>query len=364
MNNTKEKKIKIIEKLKEFTFEKVVTIENLFICFNKCLKGTDWKGSVQRACENRLYHLNNIYELLCKGKAFLKLGKEFTHNERGKVRHVRSVHILERTVQKLLSDFLLYPILTKFLIKDNAASLKGGGTDFSRKRLIQHLIDFYRNNKTNKGYVLCIDFQKYFENIDHKILFDLLKEKILDKKLFSLIKQYISSFSDTGKGLCLGSQISQMLAIFYPNKLDHYIKEQLRVKGYGRYMDDSYLLFKTKEEARNALNLIKEFVKDKGLIIHPKKTQIKRIDKGFTFLKRRYFVTDTGKIIVKPNRDSIRRIKIKLKKLRKMAKNRQISYEDLIYTMISFRGHNKGVKFYYTKRNIDNIYNDTLEEIL
>ena len=52
------------------------------------------------------------------------------------------------------------------------------------------------------------------------------------------------------RGLGLGNQTSQTAAILYASSLDHWVKERWRVKGYGRYMDDGYALFATKEEAR------------------------------------------------------------------------------------------------------------------
>lgn len=347
---------------KKYTFDSIITVENLLKSFNKCLNGTSWKYSVQLAVKKRSYHIYNMYNQLKMGIIPHQKGKEFIYNERGKQRKIRSVHITERTVQKLLCDELLNPLITPSLIYDNGASLKGKGIKFSRERIKKHLINFYQRNHTNKGYILTVDFQKYFENIDHDILYSILKEKILDEKLLNIVWKYVKTFGD--KGLCLGSQISQILAIFYSNRLDHYIKEVLRVKGYGRYMDDSYLLFKTKNEAQEALIKIKEFVQDKGIILHPKKVKIQRIDKGFEFLKGKYFVTDSGKIIVKMTKSSIKRQRVKIKKLLKLAKKRKVSYKDLKNQLASFEGYCKNFNCYKSSQHCKEIYNKTIIEIL
>ena len=356
------KKLSLKDKLQLYTFERIVTIENLLTCFNRCIRGTSWKYSVQASTQFRLSNIYDIFQDLCNGIATVRFGKEFIYNERGKERNIRSVHIVERTVQKLLCDYLLIPVLSPYLIYDNGASLKGKGIGFARKRIKKHLTDFYRKYKTNKGYILCLDFQKYFENINHKIVYDLLKEKILDDKLFNLIWQYIESFGENG--LCLGSQISQILAVYYPNKLDHFVKEQLKVKGYGRYMDDSYLLFATKEEAQKSLVKIKEFIKDKGLILHSQKTIIKKLNNGFVFLKGRYLISNTGKIIVRIAKKNIKRQKIKLKKIKKLAIKRKLSYTNLINQVYSFSGHTKGFKCYNSCKPINIKFKKTLEAII
>ena len=77
-----------------------------------------------------------------------------------------------------------------------------------------------------------------------------------------LVNGFIDDFGEVGLGL--GSQISQVSALMYPNKLDHYIKEELRIQAYGRYMDDGYLVHESKEHLQHCLQEIAAFVPNWG----------------------------------------------------------------------------------------------------
>jgi hypothetical protein len=105
---------------------------------------------------------------------------------------------------------------------------------FRRKiPLARALSRFYRQNgNSNEGCALFADFSKFFDSIDHGILFKLLAGHIGDERVLGLTRRFVSVFGP-GKSLGLGSHVSQVAAIFYPNKLDHFIKEKLRVKFYG-----------------------------------------------------------------------------------------------------------------------------------
>lgn len=144
-------------------------------------------------------------------------------------------------------------------------------------------------------YVLTIDYSKYFDNVNHEVLLQLVKEQIKDRRLFALTKFYIHEFGPVGLGL--GSQVSQILAVFFPNKIDHFIKEKLRIRFYGRYMDDSYLLSDSKEELERALEEIKVICEKHGIRLNPKKTRITPIKDGVEFLHCRYRFGKNGRII-------------------------------------------------------------------
>lgn len=89
------------------------------------------------------------------------------------------------------------------------------------------------------------------------------------------------------------------------------MKDKLRIKEYGRYVDDFYFFATTKEEAKILLNKVREKVKELGLTLNEKKTKIQKFSSGFKFLKTKFFSTDTGKIIRKLNRKSVPRMEKK-----------------------------------------------------
>lgn len=85
------------------------------------------------------------------------------------------------------------------------------------------------------------------------------------------------------------------MALASANRLDHMCKEVLRIKGYGRYMDDGYLISESKEYLQECLVKIRTLCDELGITLNEKKTQIVKISHGFTYLKARFFLLPSGK---------------------------------------------------------------------
>lgn len=244
-------------------------------------------------------------------------------------------------------------MLAHSLIPDNAASQKGKGTDYSISRLCTHLRQYY-NKYGTEGYVLVFDFHKYFDSISHEAVFQLLDKKVKDKRLNSLTKYLVKMFGDVGLGL--GSQVSQVIAISIPDKLDHILKEQLHCKYYGRYMDDGYIISNDKEHLKKCLETIKEEAKKFGVELNQKKSQIIKLSRGFAFLKIRFFLTETGKVVKKLGRKNITRERRKLKKMAHLVKP-----EDLKSNYNSWKAHASRCNSYNTIQSMKKVYIEALK---
>lgn len=349
------------ERLAQYdNFDKMTDANVIVEAFEKSKKGVSWKSSAQRYEMNLLQNTNDSIKKLKAGEQIAQGFIEFDLRERGKVRHIKSVHIKERCIQRALCDYSLVPMLSNSLIYDNGASLEGKGIDFALDRLDKHLHWFYRHNGfSNEGYILTIDFTGYFDNIRHDHCYEILEEKFTDQRIIALAKQLIETFDDgEQKGLGIGSQISQILAITYPDKIDHFIKEKLGIKCYGRYMDDSYLIHKDKEYLKYCLEELRKQYAELGIIVNEKKTQIIKLSHGFTFLKMRHYLTDTGKVVKKPGKDSIVRERRKLKKLKRKFDDGEILFSEIQVQYRSWRGHIKRANAaYHTIENMDRLYN-------
>ena len=334
------------EKLR--VFDEVMSWRHLINASHKCVLGVKWKASTQ-------YH--NAYELLivARQKKALKTDTykalpfmKFAKYDHGKVRNITSCHIKDRVVQKALVDNCLLPILVPKLIYDNGACLKYKGITFSRRRIKLHLkraIKEYGN-----FYVLQFDYKSYFASINHKILLDKVSEAIKDKRLVALYAQLLHDFEgDCGIGL--GSQISQISAIYYLNKVDHLIKEKLGIKEFGRYMDDGYIIHPDKKYLSKCKDIIEKELEKIGVRFNNKKTQIVKITKGINFLKRKYQIQN-NEPLVRPCRKTIVHER---RRLNRMIKNEKFTRDTIIASEESWESCLIGTKAYKQKMSMREI---------
>lgn len=329
-------------------FNDVFNFENLYNSYKECKKGVMWKSSTQNYNLHAVKNITQTLKELHNGTYKAKPYHSFTLRERGKVREINSVHITDRVVQKCFTTYCLTPLLVKRLIYDSGACLKGKGMLFTTNRLKCHLQRYYRQNKSNKGYILIFDYSKFFNSIDHSMLLEKVALHLKNTELLNYFKTLLKTFGE--KGLALGSDTSQISALYYLSEIDHFIKQKLKAKYYGRYMDDAYIIHSDKTFLNKCKSAIIEISKQNKLTLNENKTKIMRIDKGFTFLNRRWQLTENNYIKTKPSHKTMARIKKKYKKLVK------INLEEK--QLKAFKGSINGfLKFYKNERLIEYVYN-------
>lgn len=149
-----------------------------------------------------------------------------------KKREIVSQNMQDKIINHLVARYILYPALLPCLLDVNVASRENMGTsegirlqqNFQRKCTIKY--------KTY--YVLKCDISKFFASINHDLLKSKLKRRIKDKDALKIVFDIIDSNEG---GLYIGSMTNQILAIFFLNDMDHFIKENLKIKYYVRYQD-------------------------------------------------------------------------------------------------------------------------------
>lgn len=302
--------------IKEYdNFENLSSYYNLYLSSEQAARHVSWKLSVQKFNENGLIKTYNLHKKLLKGEDIRTGFITFPCFERGKIRIIRAVHFSERIVQKTLCREILYPVYTHYVIEDNYANQKYKGISYAMERFNRYLHNMIRENGRN-GYILFIDFKNYFGSIPHDKLKEMYRTFFKDKKILHYLDLFVDAYGNIGLGL--GSETSQLHGMMFGTKLDHFIKEKLQAKYYGRYMDDSYIIYKDKSELIKIKEAIIEKAKEFGITVNLKKTKIKDLKHGFTYLKTRYYITKTGKIIKRALRYNIAKERKKLIKLIKI----------------------------------------------
>jgi hypothetical protein len=343
-----------LQRLERYNFDRVVSPDALWKAAKDSRRGVFWKASVQR------YNMNLLRNSI-KASKDLRAGADprkgficFDLVERGKLRHIKSVHFSERVVQRSLCSNALIPLLTCNLIHDNGASLKGKGIDFSVRRLKTHLRRHFKRHGAD-GYVLLVDFKGYFDSILHDPLYAHYRRSFgEDNRLVDLASLFIAAFGDRGLGL--GSESSQIDAVAYANSIDHFIKEVLGCKFYGKYMDDSYFIFSSKERAQEVLAALMGRYAALGITPNPRKTAIVKLSRGFTFLKTHFSLSATGRVISRPCRESITRQRRKLKKFRKFFDAGDMTLDHIFNSYMSWRGGMSRKNARRTVNRMDRLY--------
>lgn len=372
---------------------KAFTPQALFKAFHDLKKPIRFKESVQK------YELNafrNIAEFITdyqNGNYRLHRGAEFNLSERGKIRHICATPIYDRVPVRSFCDNVLLPTLRPYLIYDNCASLKGRGIDMQRNRMKVHLQKYFRQQHTNQGYILQGDFSKFFDNLDHAKIIKAIGEKLHDNDSLAFLKMVLKSFcldfsscsdseledykngtkiinslnfrkaaSDTAKtiakGVEIGSEVSQIIGVFYPYKLDNYIKIVKGCKYYGRYMDDFYIIHRDKVFLENLLKDIQDISEQLGLHLNLKKTHIRSLNRTFVFLKTKYTLTVTGKVVMSLCSDTFKREAVKLRKFKKLYLNEKLTLDTIISQFKSWRGSVTRRQFhdYKAVKQLDNLF--------
>lgn len=308
--------------------EEIFSLESIANGYRRVRKASPWKASTQAYGANRIINAGKDSEALLNGTWKSAGFVEFDIIERGKPRHIRSVKVAEKCIQATFCNECLVPLLSRYLIYDNGASMPGKGTDFALNRFKQQLRDHIKTYGVD-GYIYLFDFSKYFDSIEHDRLVGMVRDKIPDERTMAIYEKIVREVKG-GYGLGLGSQVSQISAVFYPSPVDHWVKDQMGIKGYGRYMDDGYIIHHDKEELEKLAAEFERRLIEHGITPNKNKCRIIRLTDHFIFLKQRFKVTKDGKITTRIGRDSVSKERRKIRKMRRLHDEGKKPYEEIV----------------------------------
>lgn len=373
-----EKRRELIEK--HGTFEKVITNQTLHRSLQRRRKEVEWKGSVQSYLAHAIVKIKRAKDDLWNGEMNInRTIKQMTICERGKKRDIHAIMIDSRVIQGALCDSSITPLTLPTLIYDNPASTKGKGVGHARQRIDRHIDRVLKTGGTD-SYALVYDFSGFFDSIPHRLCREKLRKAGMDERLVGLTMYFVKMYqeqdislieddaererlltelaADNACGATLGSQISQDIALVAPNKLDHAIKDTEGMKQYIRYMDDGIVLHPSKKRLQELMKKIVSVCGELGMKLNERKTRIVKISRGFTFLKVRYTVTETGKVIKRMAKSGIVRMRRKLKKFKTLIENGAMTRDDAYYSFRSWFGNAKKIAHTYrTRKEMLKLYN-------
>lgn len=341
------------ERCENSTLDTVADLNALYKAQREAARGVAWKASTQRYQIHWLLNILKAKRDLLEGNEVCKGFHEFDIFERGKKRHISSVHFSERVIQKSFTQNALIPSVKPTLIYDNAANIKDKGTAFAVMRTKKLLADHYRKHG-REGYVLQADFSDFFASIPHGPVNQLIDTISEDKRLTALGRHFVDMQGDVGLGL--GSEPNQICAIAFPSPLDHLICECCGVEGYIRYMDDFICVHTDKRALQCILAVVRDKCAALGLTLNEKKTHITKLTKGFTFLKKRFTYSETGKVVVRPCRESITRERRKLKKQAALVAQGKMTFAQWVQSYQSWRGSIMGLASHKTLTAMDKLF--------
>lgn len=257
-------------------YDQTFTISNLYEAYNNARKGKRKSHNVN------LFERNlgaNIYKLCqeLQNRTYKPLPyRHFTINE-PKPREIAAPAFRDVVVQHAIYK-VIYPIFDSAFIFDSYGCRKAKGSH----RAVDKLQKFMRNKENQNAFILQLDIKRFYYSIDRNILKTLIEKKIKDKEFVNLIMTFAKD-GDNTLGVPIGNLLSQLLALIYLNKLDHYIKRELKIKCYVRYVDDFILILPTYNDCVKLKNIIENFL-DQTLKLKLSKWRIAPLKKGANFV--------------------------------------------------------------------------------
>ncbi|MBI1968980.1 hypothetical protein HYS49_03645 [Candidatus Woesearchaeota archaeon] len=270
-------------------YARLCSYENLFFAYKKARKGKTQKEYViefEKKLKDNILQLRS--ELLLHAYRPRPL-KTFIIRD-PKTRKISKSAFRDRVVHHALCT-VIAPLFEKDFIYDSFANRKGKGTLKAIERFESFRQRVSKNN-TRRVFALKADIKKYFENVNHSLLLEVVKRKVSDKKVLWLIKIILANHKtdEPGKGMPLGNLTSQFFANVYLNELDQYVKHKLKAKFYLRYVDDFVILHESPSVLQEYLKEIGLFLcKSLALELHPEKSRIISLPRGVDFLGLRLF---------------------------------------------------------------------------
>jgi retron-type reverse transcriptase len=241
-----------------------------------------------------------------------------------KERQIMALPFYDRVVQHAINN-VLEPIFDKRFISQSYACRKGKGMHAASDTLKEWLYEWNKYHPDQPLYAIKADIHHYFQSIDHAVLKTEIRKVIKDAGVLALLDRII----------------------------DQFIKHELGVEAYIRYMDDFVILSPDKEQLRNWLARIEQFLREELKLEFNPKTTMLAAKNGIDFVGYKHRATHR-----KVRKDSIKRIKRTIKK----CESGKITKEQLQKSIQSWTGHAGHADSYNLRKKIETLAEAAIEK--
>jgi len=241
-----------------YILEKIADIDNLNKALDNACKRKTQKSYVRRILARRDYFIKRLHDDIINGTLVLSpnIGHSIYDQTSRKTRDIRVPKFYPDQVVHWAVCLVLKPIFMRGMYDYCIGSVPGRGATRGKK----YIDRVYRKDARVK-YAMKTDIKKFYPTVSNEKIKELFRTKIKDKRALALIDAIIDN---GGAGLPIGYYTSQWFANFYLEKVDHYIKETLRIRHYVRNVDDMTFIDTNKRKLHRALRSIKQYLEKNG----------------------------------------------------------------------------------------------------
>lgn len=265
-------------------FDKIVSLDNLYEADKRARRQKSHRPEVMLFDKNKDKLLLDLQRKLINGEYETSEYYVFKIYEPKEREIFKLPYYPDRIVHHAIMN-IMEPIWVSAFIKGTYSCIRKRGIHKALKD-----VKFALKDEMNTQYCLKLDIRKFYPSIDHDILKTIIRKKIKDKRLLSLLDEIIES----AQGVPIGNYLSQFFANLYLTYLDHWIKEQKKVRYYFRYADDIVILGGDKQQLRDLFYNIQDYLNNKLKLNFKDNWQIFKVDsRGIDFVGYRVFHTHT-----------------------------------------------------------------------
>lgn len=233
-------------------YSEIISNDNLRRADKIARRGKSKQYGVRIHIENESQNIQKLNEILSSNQYKTSAYTTFKVFEPKERDVYRLPYFPDRITHHAIMN-ILEPIFISTFTRDTYSCIKGRGI-YAAARAVKSALKDVEGTR----YCLKLDIKKFYPSVNHEVLKSLLRKKIKDKELLSLLDEII----DSADGLPIGNYLSQYFANFYLTYFDHWIKEEKAVKYYFRYADDMVILSDNKPYLHGILAAIKQYLND------------------------------------------------------------------------------------------------------